>query len=305
MKLQKKLTALALSVLIILMSATSLAADSAISLTINGVLVGSDTNGNPCTILNIGGQTFASVRPILEFLDFEVQWKRVDGADRVDALTPGEAILENANVPGVFVNGMPIPPDSNGNPAVVLNQSSRVFVPIRALLEYLGLEVTWQDGNIIATTAQSALSGAVADILEMLISQTDPLLGDTDKMPMSFTNPVSADNAQNMLGLSPEQFDSNVTETCVSVAAIGTFAHQVALIKCNDKAAAAEVKAWVAAGFDATKWICVFPEKCFAVDSGNYVLMAATTAVRCDKLLEAFASMAGTTGKVDTFFSSK
>ena len=306
MKIREKLTALVLAGLLAITSITSFATGSPIELTIDGILVEHDTNGSPCTIFNLDGQTFAAVRPILEFLDFEVNWQRVDGKDRVDALSPGE-VLPTATVPGIFVDGIQLPPDSNGNPAIVIKQDNRVFVPIRALLEYLGLTVEWEDNNIIASTPKSpnTLEGTVSDILASLISETDTRLDDANKMPFAFANDVSVETAQGILGLSPEQFNEHVAEATVSVAAIGTFAHQVALIKCTDSAAAAEVKALVAAGFDATRWICVFPEQCFVIEAGDYVLMAATTNARANALLEAFVSMADTTGEVDIFFNGK
>ena len=305
MKIAKRAAALMLSVLLIMMNVVSLAADPI--LTIDDVSVDIDTNGNPCVILNLDGQTFASVRPILEFLDFEVYWQRVDGADRVDAISQGNTLPETADISGIFVDGVQLSPDSNGNPASVINQGGRVFVPIRALLEYLGLDVQWKDGLIIATTpaSESALEGTASEILAAIISEADTLLSDENKMPFSFTTTVTEETAQSSLGISPEQFKSNVSEAALSVAGVGTFAHQVALVKCNDEKAAAEVKQWIAAGFDATKWICVFPEQCFVVDSGSYLLMAATTNARAEKLLEAFSTAAKATGEVNAFFGGK
>jgi|GEM_PF-1291309 len=311
MKTLRKLTAFALAALMLMTCMISFAADGDISLEIDGVPVGIDTNGSPCTIINLNGQTFASVRPILEFLGYEVYWTDIDGEDRVDALSPrnSEILLPPASpmlvvTPGIYINYIQLPPDSNGNPAVIVNRDGRVYVPIRALLEYLGFEVEWADGLIIATSPENdaALEGDTSEILAQIIADADEKLAANDKMPMAFANPATAETAQGSLGLTAAQFNDNVEEAYVSVAMIGTFAHQVALIKCNDENAAKAVKAAVAAGFDSTKWICVFPEQSFVVESGEYVLMAATTNARATELIDAFAAMAGAIGDVDVFF---
>jgi len=146
------------------------------------------------------------------------------------------------------------------------------------------------------------LSGSTSSILESILSKAASTLSGDDELPRSFTDPVSASNAKDTLGLTASQFTDNVADAYVSTAAIGSFAHQVALIKCNDAAAAQVVKSAVASGFDSGKWICVFPEQSFVVDSGSYVLLVATTNVRADKLRAAFSSIAGTTGNVNTFY---
>ena len=297
---------MALALLLLVMSIT-VSANGEIRLEIDGAPVGSDTNGSPCTILNLDGQTFASVRPILEFLDFEVHWKDVKGEDRVDAVSSGNSLPENRDVPGLFVNGQRLLLDSNNNPADVVKKDGRVFVPVRALLEHVGLDVKWKDDVIVASRPESgdSLQGTVSEILASVISKADSMLDGENKMPFSFASPVTEENVQGMLGLSSSQMSSYVSEAYVSVAAIGTFAHQVALIKCNDKAVAVTVKSAVASGFDSTKWICVFPEQSFVIDAGSYVLLVATTNLRAEKLREAFITMAGKTGSVNIFFKGK
>ena len=149
---------------------------------------------------------------------------------------------------------------------------------------------------------EDTLSGATEDILASILSNADSQLAGENKLPNSFIDPVTADKAGNMLGLSPSQFNSDVAEAYVSVAAIITHAHQVALIKCNDAAAAARVKAAVAAGFDSNKWVCAHPDQSFVIDSGSYVLLVAAKNVQAEKLLEAFTSLAGKTGSVNVFY---
>jgi len=148
----------------------------------------------------------------------------------------------------------------------------------------------------------SNLSGSALDIL----SKLDEDLKQTGiEMPMTLPPmEVSADMSQNDVGLSTADFNRLVTSAASSLAAIGTFAHQIVIIQANDANAAAEVKNLISGtnGYDSQKWICVWPEKVIAVESGAYVLLAAAKADVVDAAIEAFRSEAGTIGTVVTFF---
>jgi len=146
------------------------------------------------------------------------------------------------------------------------------------------------------------LSGSALDIL----SKLDEDLKQTGvEMPMTLPPmEVSADMSQNDIGLSSADFNRLVSSAASSLAAIGTFAHQIAVIQANDANAATEVKNLISGsnGYDSQKWICVWPEKVIVVESGAYVLLAAARANVVDAAVEAFRSEAGTIGTVVTFF---
>jgi hypothetical protein len=147
------------------------------------------------------------------------------------------------------------------------------------------------------------LSGDLPDILASVLDDANARLEGDDKFVGSFEDPVTADNCNGILGLTPEEFERYVAEAYVSTAAISTFAHQVALIRCKDFAAAAEVMRLVAAGFDLTKWICAFPEECFVMDSGSYVLLVATKAKGAEALRTSFEVAArGYVGDANVFY---
>ena len=88
------------------------------------------------------------------------------------------------------------------------------------------------------------------------------------------------------------------------MAAIATFAHQIVIIKAKDAGSATEIKTLISSdgGFDPHKWICVWPDKAIAVESGSYVLLAASTSEITDAALNAFKADAGTIGSVITFW---
>jgi len=150
-----------------------------------------------------------------------------------------------------------------------------------------------------ACGAKDTLAGAPEEILAQLKGAV------TVELPMSFDSEVTAENAQNALGLTEAQFGEYVDSAYESAAAITTFAQSTAVVKCKSAAAAAEVKKLVAAGFDSKKWICVFPEQSVVVESGSYVLLAVGKAQATDALVGAFKSISGgNIGSPNVFFTS-
>ncbi len=153
-----------------------------------------------------------------------------------------------------------------------------------------------------AKAAQTNLTGTPEEILTKL---NDDVAAAGVQMPATMPPAaVTGDAAQNMIGLSAGDFEKYVESAAQSTAAIGTFAHQMIVVKAKDAASAAKVKELVTGegGYDPKKWICVFPEKAVAVESGGYVLIAAAKADVCDAAVEAFVTAAGTAGEINTFF---
>jgi len=153
------------------------------------------------------------------------------------------------------------------------------------------------------------LSGSTADILGKLVTEvTAKVQAAGEFMYMSMTTPVSAELSQNTAGLSEADFNSLVTEASSSMAAIGSQAHQIVLIKAKDGSSAGDVKKIIAGrvsgkdGYDSQKWICVWPEISIVVESGSYVLLAASRNDIVDAVLEVFKEMAGSVGDVDVFY---
>ena len=159
-----------------------------------------------------------------------------------------------------------------------------------------------------ATPVQSKLSGAPEDILNKLL---EDLAATGVQMPMSLPPmAVTADISQNTLGISEADFNKYVTAASNSTAAIGTFAHQIAVIEAKDTDSAAAIKKLIAhtpdnpddGGYNPMKWICVWPEQCLVVESGNYVLLMACAKSVAEAGVTAFQAAAGEIGEVNTFF---
>jgi hypothetical protein len=141
--------------------------------------------------------------------------------------------------------------------------------------------------------AESALSGATEDILAKIIDDATAALGENDAMPMTFIDPVAAENAPGTIGLLQDDFVSYVDEATVATASISTFAFQAAVIKCKSADDAITVSGCIEGGYDSGKWICVFPEQSLVAVSGPYVLLAAGSERQTNELAAAFRKLAG------------
>lgn len=146
-------------------------------------------------------------------------------------------------------------------------------------------------------------SDSAAGILaEIMLAAGNKLTGDS-KLPMSFEAEITKDNCTGV-GLTSEQLEQYVAEAYSSSGALTTSAHELVIFKCKDAESAAEVKKLVAEGFDPGKWICVRPDKCAAVDSGEYVLLAVSSSAVADAVLEAFDGITGESmGEVNEFYT--
>ncbi|MDR0822094.1 MAG: DUF4358 domain-containing protein [Oscillospiraceae bacterium] len=167
-------------------------------------------------------------------------------------------------------------------------------------------EITTEATTEAATESKpsTGLSGGTAEVLDKLITAAGTKLDEDNALPMAFTDPVSGDNSKNATGLDTDQFNKYVAEATVSTGAMMTMPHQIAVIKCKDEAAAKEVKALVASGFDSNKWICVIPDKSAVTASGEYVLLVVGRNEASAAVLSAFADLTGVSAdKANVFFT--
>jgi len=149
---------------------------------------------------------------------------------------------------------------------------------------------------------ESGLSGTPEEVLSMII---EGLNDAAVEMPMSIPPmAVTAETSQYTIGLSEADFERYVAAAAHSMAAIGTFAHQIIIIQGVDDNAAGQIKKLVsgADGYDSQKWICVFPQKSIAVDAGPYVLLVASYSEVADTAIEILKNAAGSIGEVITFW---
>jgi len=150
-----------------------------------------------------------------------------------------------------------------------------------------------QSGGTGGGSGKDTLTGSLSDIVTAVTKDADNNLTGNDKLPMLMDTPVTADNVQGLLGLSPQDKDTYVSDVAVYMAAISAIAFQVALVKCKDAASAAKVADLIAKGLDPTKWICVMPGQGFVQTSGSYVLLFVGTDTQATAVSAAFKTAAG------------
>ena len=158
------------------------------------------------------------------------------------------------------------------------------------------------NGGTDSNTSNTLLTGPPVDIL---VSIEEQIRASDIQMPMTLPpNEVPPALSHNSIGVEEDDFTRLVVSAYDSVAAIGTFAHQIAVIQAKDSNAAGEIKRMISSpnGYDAQKWICVWPEVAFVVESGEYVLLVAANIDVGEAALEIFRTAAGTIGDVVTFF---
>jgi len=163
---------------------------------------------------------------------------------------------------------------------------------------------------ISETSATSALTGEPKAIIEKLVEDSKSAVeSDGESYYMSMTFEITADTCRGYVGFSADNFDKYVIAAASSKAAIGSQAHEIILIQCKDDNAAKEVKELVErksdetdGGYDSMKWVCVWPMKTAVVESGSYVLIAASKDFIVDAAIDTFRSMAGDIGEVDVIY---
>ncbi|MCL1824093.1 MAG: hypothetical protein FWG44_07815 [Oscillospiraceae bacterium] len=143
-------------------------------------------------------------------------------------------------------------------------------------------------------------TGSLEETLTEIENLAKEAIGEDGFYPMGFTDPVTAEVAQNMLGFSEDDFNTYVEEAVSSIAAIATFAHQMALVKVTS-GNAETVKNLIASGYDSRKWICVFPEISIAAYAGDYVLLAVGSEKNAHAVADAFLKLTGG-GDSEIFF---
>ncbi|MDR1210041.1 MAG: DUF4358 domain-containing protein [Clostridiales bacterium] len=150
--------------------------------------------------------------------------------------------------------------------------------------------------------SSGGLGGTSAEALDALLAKAKEMLAEPDQMPASLPGAVTGENSKSALGVEPEDFDRLVEDAAAATAMITTFAHEIAVVKAKDASAAQELKSLIAQGFDYAKWICAYPEECVVVESGRYVMLAASKFAAAEISVEAFQKIAGEAGEKNIFY---
>lgn len=137
-----------------------------------------DANGNAVEVFSYNGTTYLPVRAISEALGLTVRWDAA--ANSVQITRQGSAAAVSGGSSGrqstapktitihpgisVYLDGTLLrPTDANGNPVEVFSSNGTTYLPVRAIGEALGLEVTWDAAANSVRVGQSG-AGASAGI---------------------------------------------------------------------------------------------------------------------------------------------
>jgi len=112
---------------------------------------------------------------------------------------------------------------------------------------------------------------------------------------------IKPEMINSMTGLTTEQYLQYCKGNFYSTG-MSAVAHLVVMIECNDADSALAVKDIVAANFDTGRWVCVFPDQSFVVESGNFVFLVSTKSQFIEPLTNAFsAHFDGQIGEINVF----
>ena len=143
---------LSTAALVLVFSASAAVYASGVSVTIDGVAV--NFEGQPPTIID--GRTLVPVRGVFETLGFNVGW---EPATQTVTLTRADfEVIISIGVDTFTTNGEEFPLDV---PAQIIEE--RTLLPIRAVVESVGYEVSWDGNNsvvIIETVDQTGPEAA-------------------------------------------------------------------------------------------------------------------------------------------------
>ncbi|MDR3070837.1 MAG: DUF4358 domain-containing protein [Propionibacteriaceae bacterium] len=149
------------------------------------------------------------------------------------------------------------------------------------------------------------ITGEPETLLVDLLSAADQKLPAGGQTPDAENVEITAETAQNAIGLTPDQFNQTVASAWQARSLLSVSAETTVLIKAKDASAANEVAKLIASGFDSGQWICVAPERSEVAAAGSFVLLAVGTQEKTQAVFEAFNELAG--GKAsepNVFFTS-
>ncbi|MDW7656619.1 MAG: hypothetical protein SCM11_05515 [Bacillota bacterium] len=157
-----------------------------------------------------------------------------------------------------------------------------------------GSEQNQQPTPTPAPSDQAAFEGQIKEILDQLISQTidkKTLANEELKDITCYDKPVDADSCQDILGLTPAEFASDVVSATESKPEGSWFAHSIVLIECQDGVDVAALADKIAKGTNPGRFGCIKAEAIVVGYAGQYILLCASFQNTCDALYTTFSDL--------------
>lgn len=143
-------------------------------------------------------------------------------------------------------------------------------------------------------TDQAAFAGQTDEILSQLISQTlekKTLANEELKDIACYDKPVDADSCQDILGLAPADFASNILSAVESKPEGSWFAHSIVLIECQDGIDVAALAEQVSQKTNPARFGCIKAEAIVVGYAGQYILLCASFQTTCDAVYTTFSEL--------------
>lgn len=152
-----------------------------------------------------------------------------------------------------------------------------------------------QDQTPATTTGdKAAFEGQANEILDLVISQTIASKNLADEQLKGITcydKPVDADSCQDILGLSPADFATNVVTAVESKPEGSWFSHSVVLIQCKDGIDVATLADQISKGTNPARFGCLKAEAVVVGYAGQYILLCASFQTTCDAIYATFGEL--------------
>lgn len=149
----------------------------------------------------------------------------------------------------------------------------------------------------------SAFEGTADEILDQLISKTieKKVIADEELSGIKcYHKKVDADSCQDILGLTPDEFASDLEDAVESKPEGSWFAHSIVVIKCKIGVDAAALAEKISKGTNPARFGCLKAEAVVVGQAGQYILLCASFQTTSDAVYATFSELsAATTTRID------
>lgn len=145
---------------------------------------------------------------------------------------------------------------------------------------------------------KAAFEGAADEILSLLISKTieKKTVADEELNGIKCYNKnVDADSCQDILGLTPDEFASDVEAAVESKPEGSWFAHSIVLIKGKSSVDTAALAEKISKGTNPARFGCIKAESVVVGYAGHYILLCASFQTTCDAIYSTFSDLSAVT----------
>lgn len=144
----------------------------------------------------------------------------------------------------------------------------------------------------------SAFAGTTDEILNDLISKTIEKKVVVDEELSSikcYHKKVDADSCQDILGLTPGEFASDLEDAVEAKPEGSWFAHSIVLIKCKNGVDAAVMAEKISKGTNPARFGCIKAEAVVVGQAGQYILLCASFQTTSDAVYATFSELSAAT----------